>query len=254
MASKIAIKLEICTASPEDCVAAQRGGADRVELNCALMLGGLTPSLGSLREARAVTQIPIIAMIRPRAGGFCYSDTEFKVMQRDAEAALAEGADGIAFGVLTSSGGIDVERSCQMRKLVLNKDLVFHRAFDVVPEPIIALQKLIDIGVNRLMTSGQEASAYNGASNISSYILCAAGRIEILPAGGINRFTAADVVRRTGCNQIHASLSTIRKDQSVLARPQVAFGGMLKPPEDQFTVTDSEAVTNLRQTFENQAE
>src|SRR6478609_4226754 len=102
MVVKMAIKLEICTASPEDCVAAQRGGADRVELNCALMLGGLTPSLGSLREARAATQIAIIAMIRPRPGGFCYSDAEFKVMQQDAELALAEGADGIAAGILTA--------------------------------------------------------------------------------------------------------------------------------------------------------
>src|SRR5439155_7322146 len=86
------ITLEICTASPEDCAVAEAGGADRVELNCALMLGGLTPSLGSLRESRAAIHIPLIAMIRPRAGGFCYSAGEFKVMQRDAETALAEGA------------------------------------------------------------------------------------------------------------------------------------------------------------------
>src|SRR5208283_6224025 len=98
------IKLEICTASVEDCVHAQRGGADRVELNCALMLGGLTPSLGALREARAAVRLPIIVMIRPRPAGFCYSRAEFAVMQRDAEAALSEKADGIAFGFLQASG------------------------------------------------------------------------------------------------------------------------------------------------------
>jgi copper homeostasis protein len=244
------IKLEICTASAEDCAAAQRGGANRVELNCALMLGGLTPSLGTLREARTITQIPLIVMIRPRPGGFCYSAIEFKVMLRDAESALAEGADGVAFGILTSSGDVDVERVCQMKKLVAARELVFHRAFDVVRDPMVSLEQLIDRGVTRIMTSGQEASAYNGASNIAKYIDRAAGRIEILPAGGINRFTVADVLRRTGCDQVHASLSTTAKDESVMGRPQVSFGGTLKPPEDQFTVTDFEAVAALRRAFD----
>ena len=108
--SRQRITLEICTASPEDCVVAEQGGADRVELNCALMLGGLTPSLGSLRESRAAIRIPLIAMIRPRAGGFCYSASEFKVMQRDVESVLAEGADGIAFGILTAGGKVDMKR------------------------------------------------------------------------------------------------------------------------------------------------
>lgn len=241
------IKLEICTASAEDCAAAEQSGADRVELNCALMLGGLTPSLGALRESRAAIRIPLIAMIRPRAGGFCYSASEFKVMQRDVEAALAEDADGIAFGILTASGIIDVERCRQIVKLSAGRQVVFHRAFDVVPEPLTALDQLMDLGVTRVMTSGQETSAYNGAANIAHYLRHTAGRIEVLPAGGINRFTVADVVNRTGCDQVHASLSTGSKDRSVAARPQVSFGGTLKPPEDEFTVTDRSAVANLRQ-------
>lgn len=242
----MSIELEICTASPEDCFAAERGGADRVELNCALMLGGLTPSLGSLRESLATVRIPIIAMVRPRAGGFCYTDTEFKVMLRDAEAALGEGAAGIAFGILNANGAIDLARSTRIVKLAQGRQIVFHRAFDVTPEPLTALDQLIDLGVTRVMTSGQEASAYNGAANIAGYIKHAAGRIEILPAGGINRFTVADVIHRTGCDQIHASLSTVAKDNSVEARPQVSFGGTLKPPEDTFPVTDARAVENLR--------
>lgn len=241
------IKLEICTASPEDCLAAERGGADRVELNCGLMLGGLTPSLGSLRESLAAIRIPLIAMIRPRAGGFGYSASEFKVMQRDAELALAEGAAGIAFGILTPSGTVDLERCGQIQKLCSGREVIFHRAFDVVPDPLAALDRLVDLGITRVMTSGQEASAYNGAVNIAAFIRHAATRIEILPAGGINRFTVADVVSRTGCDQIHASLSTTRKDGSVLARPQVSFGGTLKPPEDEFPLTDGDAVGKLRQ-------
>jgi copper homeostasis protein len=243
----LSIKLEICTASPEGCLAAAQGGADRVELNCALMLGGLTPSLGNLRESLAAIQIPVICMIRPRAGGFCYSPLEYKVMLRDAEGALAAGAAGIAFGILGSSGAVDLEHCRQLQKLCGNRTSVFHRAFDVVPEPLVALDQLIDLGITRVMTSGQEASAYNGSANIRAYIKHAAGRIEILPAGGINCFTIADVVSRSGCDQVHASLSTTRPDNSVSARPQVSFGGTLKPPEDEFTVTDEKAVATLRQ-------
>jgi copper homeostasis protein len=241
-----AIQLEICTASVEDCVKAEHGGADRVELNCALMLGGLTPSLGALRESRASVRLPIIAMIRPRPAGFCYSSSEFAVMQRDAEMALSEGAAGIAFGLLTAGGLVDLKRCRQMVKLALGRQAVFHRAFDVVRDPLTALQQLIDMGVTRIMTSGQEASAYNGAANIAGYIRQAAGRIEILPAGGINRFTIADVIQRTGCDQVHASLSAASQDRSASRRPQVSFGGTIKPSEVEFTVTDAEAVRRLR--------
>jgi copper homeostasis protein len=244
--AKRRITLEICTASPEDCVAAEAGGADRIELNCALMLGGLTPSLGTLRESRAAVRLPIISMIRPRAAGFCYSEREFAVMRRDAELALGEGVAGIAFGILKADGTIDVERCRRLITMCAGRQIVFHRAFDVVPDPMRALDQLIDLGVTRVMTSGQEASAYNGAANIARYIQHAAGRIEILPAGGINRFTVADVVVRTGCDHVHASLSTSAQDNSVLARPQVSFGGTLKPPEDQFTITDAQGVANLR--------
>ena len=240
------ITLEICTASPEDCVAAEAGGADRIELNCALMLGGLTPSLGSLRESRAAVRLPIISMIRPRAAGFCYSEREFAVMRRDAELALGEGAAGIAFGILKTDGTIDLDRCKRLITMCAGREIVFHRAFDVVPDPLLALDQLIGLGVTRVMTSGQEASAYNGAANIAGYNQHAAGRIEILPAGGITRFTVADVLARTGCDQVHASLSTSSMDNSVGARPQVSFGGTLKPPEDEFTVTDAKGVANLR--------
>ena len=241
-----AIQLEICTASVEDCVKAEFGGANRVELNCALMLGGLTPSLGALRESRASVRLPIIVMIRPRPAGFCYSSAEFAVMQRDAETALSEKADGIAFGILTAAGAVDFKRCRQMVKLAAGRQVVFHRAFDVVRNPMAALEQLIDLGITRVMTSGQEASAYNGAANIAGYIRRAAGRIEILPAGGINRFTVADVIQRTGCNQVHASLSTACKDRSASRRPQVSFGGAVKQLEDEYTVTDAESVRRLR--------
>lgn len=240
------ITLEICAASVEDCVIAQSGGADRVELNSALMMGGLTPSAGTLREARQRVQIPIIAMIRPRASGFCYSATEFCVMQRDVETAFEQGVDGIAFGILTSEGDIDIHRCRQIVSLAQGRTVVFHRAFDVAGDPGKALEQLIELGVHRIMTSGQEASAYNGAARIREFIGKAAGRIEILPAGGINRFTLQDVIERTGCDQVHASLSTSAVDASTRGRPQVTFGGSLTPPEDRFGATDGKAVAMVR--------
>jgi copper homeostasis protein len=238
--------LELCTASVDDCITAQAGGADRVELNAGLMLGGLTPSLGTVQIASAVISLPIISMIRPRPGGFCYSSSDFFVMERDAELMEAHGAQGIAFGILTEEGHVDEVRCRTLIDHCGELGIVFHRAFDVVPDPFQAIDLLVDLGVNRIMTSGQEASAYNGAENIARFIDYAAGRIEILPAGGINRFTLADVLARTGCTQVHASLSRKSTDRSTQSRPQVAFGGGLKMPETRFTTTDPQAVNQMR--------
>lgn len=238
--------LEICTASVEDCLAAEAGGADRVELNAALALGGLTPSLGALLEAQAALSIPVIVMLRPRPGGFCYSAREFAVMQRDADLALAHGAAGLAFGILTKDGRLDEARCRRLIAQAAGREVVFHRAFDVVPDPADTLERLIDLGVTRVLTSGQEASAYNGAATIARYIAQAGGRIEILPGGGINRFTLADVLARTGCTQVHASLTTTQADASTRTRPQVTFGGAFRAPEDRFSATDADAVAALR--------
>ena len=245
--------LEICTASADGCVAAQDGGADRVELNAALDLGGLTPSLGALLEARAALAIPIIAMIRPRPGGFCYTEGEFRVMQRDLDLVLEHGADGIAFGILHENGRLDVDRCRTLIRQAGAAEVVFHRAFDVVPDPETTLEQLIDLGVRRVLTSGQEANAYNGAANIAQYIEQADGRIEILPGGGVNRFTLDDILARTGCDQVHAALTLLRPDPSTRERPQVYFGGTFRPPEDQFAVTDATAVADLRRRLNRRA-
>ena len=238
--------LEICTASVEDCIAAQAGGADRVELNAALALGGLTPSLGTLIEAKAAIDLPIIVMIRPRPGGFCYTPRDFAVMQRDTHLALEHHADGIAFGILTEDGALDEPRCKQLIEQIGDREAVFHRAFDVVPDPADTLERLIDLGVRRVLTSGQQSSAYNGAAAIAQFREQAAGRIEILPGGGINRFTLADVLARTGCDQVHASLTTTKADSSTQGRPHIAFGGAFRSPEDRFSTTDADAVADLR--------
>ncbi len=240
------VLLEVPVASVEDALAAQEGGADRLELNAALALGGLTPSLGTLLEVKAAVTLPLFVMIRPRPGGFAYSEADVRVMQRDADLALEHGAAGIVFGILTADGRVDNERCRRLLRQAGERPAVFHRAFDVTPDPFAALEQLIDLGFRRVMTSGQEETAYNGTARIAELIRRSAGRIEVLPAGGINRFTVADVVARTGCDQVHASLRTLRPDPSVAARPEVSFGGAVKLPEDRYTTTSAEAVAELR--------
>jgi copper homeostasis protein len=243
----MSILLEIAIATAEDAVAAQSGGADRLELNAALVLGGLTPSLGVLVEIKRTVSLPVLAMIRPRPSGFCYSEADFRVMRSDIDLSLAHGADGLVFGVLTEDGGVDVPRCRQLIRQVGDKPIVFHRAFDVTPDPFAALEQLIDLGVRRILTSGQETSAYNGAARIAELIRRAAGRIEILPATGIQRFTVADVVARTGCTQVHASLRGRRRDRSTMARPHVSFGASGAHGEELYDATDADAVRQMRQ-------
>jgi copper homeostasis protein len=127
-----------------------------------------------------------------------------------------------------------------------DKAVVFHRAFDVTPDPFAALEQLIDLGFQRILTSGQEASAYNGAAMLAELIRRAAGRIEVLPAAGIQRFTVADIVARTGCTQVHASLRGRRVDRSTAARPQVSFGTAAAHGESHYDATDIDAVRQVR--------
>jgi copper homeostasis protein len=239
------VLVEVAVASVEDAMTAQQARADRLELNAALGLGGLTPSLGTLIEVKATVFLPVLVMVRPRPAGFAYSAADFRVMQRDTDLALQHGADGIVLGILTEDGRVDAERCRLLVRQAGKAEVVFHRAFDVTPDPFAALEQLIDLGFRRLMTSGQEETAYNGAGRIAELIERAAGRIEILPAGGINRFTVADVVARTGCTQVHASLRSRREDRSVAARPQVSFGGPIRMPEDRFDAVSADAVAEL---------
>src|SRR5581483_2195923 len=149
------ILLEICCGSAEDAIQAAHGGADRVELCSALFLGGLTPSLGSILQVKRQTAIPVMAMNRPRQAGFCYSATEFAVMEGDIDLQLEHGADGVVFGILHADGSIDVARSRSLRQRIGRAQAVFHRAFDVTPEPFRALEQLVDLGFDRVLTSGQ---------------------------------------------------------------------------------------------------
>jgi copper homeostasis protein len=239
------ILLEVAVTSPDDAKAAHAGGADRLELCCALELGGLTPSPGTLLEVKRATPLPVLALLRPRPGGFAYSSSEFRVLQRDFDLALANGADGIVLGVLADDGSVDRPRCAALVRQAAGRPVVFHRAFDVTPEPLAALEALIDLGVRRVLTSGQAPSAPSGASLIAELVRRSAGRIEVLPGGGVNADSAPGLISRAGCEQVHASCRGRRRDASTAARPAVSFGSPARP-EGHFNVTDADAVRRLR--------
>jgi copper homeostasis protein len=211
------VLLEVCIESVADAKAAAHGGADRLELNSALALDGLTPSPGLLREVRRAvgSRIPIVAMARPRAGDFCYDDAEFRVLLRDVEWLLEEGADGIAFGILTHDGEVDLRRCRRVVRSIEStgrkrrrsfQGAVFHRAFDRTRNPFAAMEQLIDLGFRRVMTSGQQPTALCGASLLAQLIERAAGRVEILPAGGVRPSNVVSLLSGTGADQLHSSL------------------------------------------------
>jgi copper homeostasis protein len=231
--------LEICCGSIDDAIQSEKGGADRVELCSALFLGGLTPSIGTIQEAKRRLKIPVIVMVRPRGGGFCYTDAEFATMERDAAAAIDASADGVVFGILKEDGHIDERRTKRIRRIIGKRQAVFHRAFDVTPDPFRALDQLIDLGITRVLTSGQKDSVPEGVELIAKLVEHAGNRIEILPGGGIRPYNMNEIVQRTRCRQIHMTAWAKVQDRSTHAHRDVTFGGALQPPEDVFDMTDA---------------
>ena len=215
--------VEISCASVDDAVAAERGGAARIELCSALSLGGLTPSLGTLIATLRRVRIPVATMLRPRAGGFCFSAAEFETMQRDCELFLHNGANGVVFGILRDNGSVDLERCARLRATAGGTTAVFHRAFDVTLEPLRALDELIELGFTRVLTSGQKPTALEGAELIRQLIDRARGRIEILPGAGVRPKNVAALIAQTGCTQVHLSARTSRRDNSTTGNPQIRF-------------------------------
>jgi copper homeostasis protein len=239
------VRIEVCCGSVEDAQEAQAGGADRVELNSSLFFGGLTPSIGTVIEAKRLLRIPVMVMIRPRGGGFCYTEVELAVMERDIELAVAHGADGVVFGVLTAEGRLD-DRACRRLLARAGKTpTVFHRAWDVMAGPEEGLERLIDLGFTRILTTGRRAGIEEGADAVKEMIERARGRIEILP-GGMSPRTAPRLIPRIGCDQIHIASFTRRLDPSARGNPEIFFGAALYPPEDSYELIDRSFVAAVQ--------
>lgn len=242
----MSVLLEIIATSAEECAEIERAGGDRIELCSALTLGGLTPSAALVQRARTATRLPLMMMLRPREGGFCYSAEEFRQMVLDLKFGLAAGVDGFVFGCLNRDGTIDEPRTSHLIKLATEKQSVFHRAFDATPNPLAALETLVELGITRVLTSGQQATAFTGIDMIRQLVMQAAGRVEILPGAGVRAEHVAKLVRHTGVTQVHASASGTQIDPSTAANPGLHFGGTLTAGGEGHRRVDPAQITALK--------
>lgn len=199
------ITVEVCCGAVAEAYCARDAGADRVELNSALSLGGISPSIGAVRLVKKAG-IRSMVMIRPRGGDFCYSKAEFETMKADALALRETGVEGAVFGILTPGRTVDRERCRELMEILDGMETVFHKAFDETANWRDALDSLIDLGITRVLTGGMEPRAADGVSVIREMINRAAGRIEILCGGGVRRDNVRRIIEATGGNQVHFSM------------------------------------------------
>src|SRR5579871_2688114 len=200
------VLLEVCVESAASAMAAERGGAHRIELCSSLAEGGTTPSAGLIEVVRKKIKIPIHVIIRPRGGDFCYSADEFESMKRDIVAAKQLGADGVVFGILTEDGRVDVARIRCLVEIAKPMKTTFHRAIDMTVDLNQALADVSDAGVDRILTSGGRQNAQDAIPVIAQLIADADGRLAVMVGGGIREANVRRILAQTGAREIHANL------------------------------------------------
>jgi copper homeostasis protein len=198
--------LEVCIDSVESAIAAERGGAQRVELCGDLLEGGVTPGAGLIVSVRRHVALGLQVMIRPRGGDFCYSDLEFEVMQEEIRQACQLGADGIVLGVLDEQARIDVARTRQLVELAHPLPVTFHRAIDMTPDMDAALEDVISTGAARILTSGGTPDVMRGINQIAQMVKDARRRIGIMPGSGVSLETVGALAAATGATEYHSSV------------------------------------------------
>lgn len=234
--------IEVCVEGIDGLIAAQDAGADRVELCAALVEGGITPSIGSVRAALAVTKIPFHVIVRPRGGDFLYSDAEFSSMLADIEDLRALGVAGVVVGCLLADGTIDELRMRAMVERAGPLAVTCHRAFDMTRDPAQALEALIRCRVDRVLTSGQRDSAAEGANLLRALVEQAGDRIIVMGCGGLDAGNIARIRDLTGLKELH--FAALRTEPSAMdyRNPNVGMGGTPLDREYQNTLTDRQAV------------
>jgi copper homeostasis protein len=204
--------LEVAVDTLDRALAAERGGAHRIELCRELPSGGLTPSVKLMRSAREQVRLPIFAMIRPRGGDFVYSTAEFAEMQRDVTVAAQMGMDGLVLGIIADGERVDIERTRQLVELARPLPLTFHRAFDISEDLNRSLEDVIGTGAVRILTSGGAASAQTGVGCLKNLVETASTHIVVMPGGGITAMNVAYIANTTGAREFHAGLSSVSAD------------------------------------------
>ncbi|MFN0068967.1 MAG: copper homeostasis protein CutC [Limisphaerales bacterium] len=240
------VNIEVCVDSVAGALAAEQGGANRIELCSALGEGGLTPSAGLTERVRGRVRLTLAVMIRPRAGDFLYSDDEFEVMRRDLVLAKQLGADMIVLGLLTTGGDVDVPRTRELVALARPLPITFHRAFDMARDPHAALDDLISLGIERVLTSGLERSVLEGLDLIAELVRRAAGRILVVPGGGVTERNVAKILAATGAAEFHVSASVPLASGMTFRNGRVAMGRQYGPSEYAGTVADAGRVAAFR--------
>jgi copper homeostasis protein len=239
------IRFEVCVDSIRGIVAARDGGAHRVELCAGLIEGGTTPSLGMVLVAREIRNIGLHMMIRPRGGDFLYGVEELVAMETDIATARSAGVDGFVFGALDADGNVDRAATERMIARARPASVTFHRAFDMTADPFAALEALIELGVDRVLTSGQEATAYEGAGLIAELVRAAGDRIIVMPGGGITARNVGRIIRATGAGEVHFAAMTQLGSGMRFRRAGVYMGGELRPPEYDRSDTRAQSVATV---------
>ncbi|HEX2747203.1 MAG TPA: copper homeostasis protein CutC [Verrucomicrobiales bacterium] len=236
------LTIEICVDSLASVYACTEGGVDRIELCAGLVEGGTTPSAGFLKEARRIFPGRIMMMIRPRGGDFLYSPGEVDILCQDIRIAREGGADGVVFGCLTASGDIDQKITGRLVKEAADMDITFHRAFDVSRDPAASLESLISLGIPRVLTSGGRPSVPEGLDVIAALVRQSAGRITILPGGGIRAESVGGIVAATGVTECHLSARSPVESGMVHRRPDIPMGATAVPGEYEQKVADASLI------------
>lgn len=216
--------LEVCADSAESVIAAKKGGADRVELCSALIIGGLSPAPALFRQARQYTDLEIRVLLRPRFGDFCYSEYEYSALKEEVQMFREMGADGVVIGGLNPDGTLNIEQMEEMVRLAGGMKVTMHRAFDVCIDPLEALGQCIDLGIDTILTSGQKASAWEGRYLLAELVEKAGGRIEILAGAGVGPDTIADLAAFSGVKAFHMSGKTVKESRMQFRREGVPMG------------------------------
>lgn len=240
------ISLEVCANSLPSALAAQEGGAFRVELCDNLKEGGTTPSPGQILMARKLLHIKLYVLIRPRSGDFLYSDIEFEVMKANVQYCIDTKCDGVVLGMLNTDGSIDIKRCAELINLAKKAGLgvTFHRAIDVCADQFKALEEIIELGCERILTSGGKSTAMEGSAVIAHLVEKAAGRIIIMPGSGVDEKNVTDLVHFTGVNEIHSSARKIVASHMKFQNDHIIMGELLHD-EYNYDVTDVQRVKDI---------